>query len=167
MLSDVANLFGSELAVPSTDRRLTRRMVDVWARSARGQFPSWAAMKETGLGPDIDWMFVVDIHRSIGFPYFTFMGERLARLSDVHLRGENDWTMTVLDKATADINAAVATEAPHFRDDELTLCDGRQLLFRVVTAPLAENGTNITHVVGAASGRVAIQPAAPNLHLVD
>lgn len=167
MLSDIADLFGNELVLPSADRRLTRRLVDVWARSARGQFPSWDAMQKMEIGDDLDWMFVVELERSIGFPYFVFMGDRLARLSDVYLRGEGDWTMTVLDKATVDINAAVGSEAPHFRDDELTLCDGRKLLFRVVTAPLADDGSNITHVVGAASGRVASNTGQPRLQLVD
>ena len=165
MLSDVAELFGEEYVAPSTDRRLTRRLVDAWARSARGQFPSWQAMQDSGLGDDWDWVFAVDLEKSVGFPYFIYLGHCLAKLSDVHLSGEADWTITLLDKATADIYSAVAAEAPHFRDDALTLCDGRRLLFRAVTAPLAEDGQNITHVIGAASGRLAVD-VDPGLRLV-
>lgn len=166
MLSDVAELFGDNAVAPAADRRLTRRLVDHWARAARGQFPSWDAMKEADLGEDWDWAFVIDLEKSVGFPYFVYIGDRLARLSDVYLSGEDDWTLTILDKATADIYAAVAGEAPHFRDDSLVLCDGRRLLFRSVTAPLAEDGTKITHVIGATSGRIAID-AEPALRLVD
>ncbi|MEZ5892158.1 MAG: hypothetical protein R3C58_03300 [Parvularculaceae bacterium] len=133
MLSDVAALFGDAAIAPSADRRLTRRLVDVWARAARGQFPSWEAMQTLELGEDWDWMFVIDVEKSVGFPFFVYLGEQLAKLSDVHLSGETDWTMTVLDKATADMFAAVASEAPHFREDELTLCDGRRL--RSVSSP--------------------------------
>lgn len=166
MLSDVAGLFGDATVAPAADRRLTRRLVDVWARAARGQFPSWAAMQELDLGEDWDWIFVIDVEQSIGFPFFVYLGEQLAKLSDVHLSGEEDWTMTVLDKATADMFAAVASEAPHFREDELVLCDGRRLLFRVVTAPLADDGAGVTHVIGAVNGRIAAS-SAPPLRLVD
>lgn len=166
MLSDVAELFGEECAAPAADRRLTRRVVDAWARAARGQFPSWQAMQGAGLGDDWNWVFAVDLEKSVGFPYFIYLGHCLAKLSDVHLSGEADWTLTLLDKATADIYAAVASEAPHFRDDTLTLCDGRRLLFRSVTAPLAEDGHAITHVIGAASGRLAVD-VEPGLRLVE
>lgn len=166
MLSDVAELFGETAIAPAADRRLTRRLVDVWARAARGHFPSWAAMRETDMGEDWNWVFAIDLEKSVGFPYFIYLGDCLAKLSDVHLTGEPDWTMTVLDKATADIYAAVAAEAPHFRDDAVTLCDGRRLMFRSVTAPLADDGENITHVIGAASGRLSFD-TEPLLRLVD
>ena len=166
MLSDVAELFGETAIAPAADRRLTRRLVDVWARAARGHFPSWAAMRETDMGEDWNWVFAIDLEKSVGFPYFIYLGDCLAKLSDVHLTGEPDWTMTVLDKATADIYAAVAAEAPHFRDDAVTLCDGRRLMFRSVTAPLADDGENITHVIGATSGRLSFDKE-PLLRLVD
>ncbi len=166
MLSDVAELFGDGFAAPASDRRLTRRLVDAWARTARGHFPSWAAMRKAELGDDWDWVFAVDLEKSAGFPYFIYLGNCLAKLSDVHLSGESDWTMTLLEKATSDIYAAVASEAPHFRDDSVKLCDGRRLLFRAVTAPLADDGSTITHVVGAVSGRLAVANE-PRLRLVE
>ena len=166
MLSDVAELFGDAAIAPASDRRLTRRLVDCWARTARGQFPSWSAMREQDLGDDWGWIFVIDLEKSIGFPYFVYLGECLAKLSDIHLSGEDDWTMTVLDKTTSDIYAAAAAEAPHFRDDEMVLCDGRRLLFRVVTVPLAEDANTISHIIGAASGRIALR-TEPLLRVVD
>ncbi|GJL93175.1 hypothetical protein [Hyphococcus sp.] len=166
MLSDVAELFGGEAAAPAADRRLSRRLVDAWARAARGHFPSWDAMRDCDLGDDWDWIFAVDLEKSVGFPFFVFLGDSLAKLSDVHLSGPDDWTLSVLDKATSDIYAAVASEAPHFREDAITLCDGQRLMFRSVTAPLAEDGINITHVVGALSGRLALD-GGPALRLVE
>lgn len=166
MLSDVAELFGETAVAPAADRRLTRRLVDAWARAARGHFPNWRGMEEADLGADWDWVFAVDLEKSVGFPYFIYIGDSLAKLSDVYLSGEDDWTLSVLDKATSDIYAAVASQAPHFRDDALTLCDGRRLLFRSVTAPLAEDGDTITHVIGAASGRLSLGHDA-KLHLVE
>ncbi len=155
MLRDISTLFDETALAPSADRRITNRLIDAWARAARGQFPSWEALQEMDLGEDWDWIFAVDLEKSIGFPYFVFLGENLAKLSDVHLSGAADWTMSLLDKATADIFAAAAAEGPHFRDDTLTLCDGRRIMMRSVTAPLADNGRTITHVVGVANGRFA------------
>lgn len=154
MLSDVADLFEGVVAAPSADRRLTKRMADAWARAARGQFPSWDSINELDLGEDRDWMFVVDAEKSVGFPYFVFMGERVAKFSDVFLCGDN-FGGSLLDRATADIYAAISSEAPHFRVETVELCDGRRILLRAVTAPLADDGSNITHVLGAVSGRLA------------
>jgi hypothetical protein len=107
------------------------------------------------LGEDWDWIFVVDLERSVGFPYFIFLGDSLSKLSDVYLTGATDWTLSLLDKAVADIQAAVADEAPHFREDTIVLCDGRTVLMRSATAPLADDGRTVSHVVGVVSGRIA------------
>ena len=155
MLNEVSGLFENVIVSPPEDRRLTQRLLNVWARTSRGRFPSWEEMQDADLGEDWNWSFVVDLERSAGFPYFIYLGENLAKLSDVYLSGANDWTMSLLDMAAADVNAAVAEEAPYFRDDELILCDGRKLFFRSVTAPLADDGENITHVFGVSCGRFA------------
>lgn len=156
MLSEVSSLFGDGLATePASDRRATRRFVDAWARAARGRFPSWRAMREIDLGEDWNWAFAVEIARSASFPYFIYLGSSLAKLSDVYLSGDADWTMSLLDKATAEIAACAAAEAPQEREDALVLCNGQRILFRCVTAPLADNGRTITHVAGVASGMMA------------
>ncbi len=154
MLSDVSLLFDAA-AAPSTDRRITRRLIDAWARAARGQFPSWEALQKMDLGADWNWIFAVDLERSIGFPHFVYLGDSLSKLSDVYLTGATDWTLSLLDKAIGDIYAAVADEAPHFREDTLTLCDGRTVLMRSAMAPLADDGENVSHVVGVVTGRLA------------
>lgn len=156
MLNEVVSLFDDSLGVqPAADRRLTKRFVDAWARAARGRFPSWRAMRSIDLGEDWNWSFAVDLAKSASFPYFIYLGSNLAKLSDVYLTGDADWTMTLLDKATDEIQACVAAEAPHEREDQLVLCNGQRILFRCVTAPLADNGRTITHVAGAASGVLA------------
>lgn len=155
MLSEVYALFGDAGVAPPQDRRLTRRFLDAWTRAARGEFPSWTGMRATDLGEDWNWVFAVELARSAGFPYFIYLGQNLAKLSDVYLTGDTDWTLSLLDKATSEIDAAVAAEAPQMRDDMLTLCNGRRLMFRSITAPLADDGRSITHVVGVASGRFA------------
>lgn len=163
MLSDVSTLFDGEATQPATDRRMTRRIVDLWARQARGRFPSWAAMQDVPFGEDWDWMFAVDVEKSVGFPYFVYLGDCLAKLSDVYLCGSEDWATTLLEKASGDVFSAVAQEAPFFRDDLLTLCDGRRIQFRAVTVPLSDDGEHITHVLGCANGRIALNG---DLHLV-
>lgn len=153
MLSEIATLFGESLAsAPPADRRATRRFVDIWNRASRGRFPSWRAIRAMELGEDWNWVFCVDLEKSAGFPYFVYLGSSLGKLSDVYLSGDTDWTMSLLDKATDEVGTCVSLESPHFRDDTLTLCNGRRLLFRCVTAPLADNGEEITHVAGVVSG---------------
>lgn len=156
MISEVSSLFSeAPAAQPASDRRITRRFVDAWAHAARGRFPSWRAMRNVELGEDWNWAFAVDLAKSVNFPYFIYLGSSLAKLSDVYLSGDTDWTMSLLDKATAEIHKCVETEAPHLREDELVLCNGQRLLFRCVTAPLADNGRAISHVAGVASGMFA------------
>ena len=153
MLQEVSELFDEVVVSPPADRRMTQRLLNAWVRTARGRFPSWSDLRSANLGEDWNWTFVVDLEQSVGFPYFVFLGQKLSKLSDVYLSGGGDWTVSLLDMASRDIDAAVAEEGPHFRDDSLVLCDGRKVAFRSMTAPLAEDGDTISHVFGAASGR--------------
>lgn len=155
MIQEIAGLFDQAIIAPPSDRRMTQRLMSVWARTARGSYPSWADMRTVDLGTDWNWVFVVDLKQSIGFPYFTYLGSELSKLSAIYLRGETDWTLSLLDVAAANIDAAVALEAPHQHESDLILCDGRKMQFRCFTAPLAEDGETISHVVGCASGRLA------------
>lgn len=156
MLSEVISLFGQPLtAPPPADRRATRRFIDLWTQASCGRFPAWNEIKRIDFGADWEWIFVVDLKRSNGFPYFIFLGQNLAKLSDVYLTGDADWTLSLLDKATCEINACVATSGPIFREDELTLCNGRRVCFRSVTAPLADDGETVSHAAGLVSGTFA------------
>jgi hypothetical protein len=154
MINEVAELFEVTPVAATADRRITKRLLDVWARTARGKFPSWSEMRCVDLGEDWNWVFVTDIEQSIGFPYFVYLGSSLAKLSDVYLSGASDWTFSLLDKATIGIDGAIADEAPFISEDEITLCDQRTIMFRSLTAPLAEDGEQITHVFGVVSGKV-------------
>lgn len=165
MIGEVATLFGDAgigetahsgnlLAMAPSDRRISRRVLDLWTQASRGLYPSWADLKETDLGEDGNWIFVVDLKESVGFPYFVYLGAALAKLSDVFLSGTNDWTLSLLDKATSTIDATVDRGVPVFEENRITLCDGRGLLFRSMTAPLADNGADISHVLGVVSGRL-------------
>lgn len=165
MIQETAGLFDQAIIAPPSDRRLAHRLLAVWAQSTRGSFPSWADMRKVDLGPDWNWVFVVDLKQSVGFPYFIYLGSELAKLSAIYLQGATDWTLSMLDMAAASIDAAVAAEGPHNHDSELTLCDGRRVLFRCMTAPLAEDGETISHVVGCASGRLA-ETQGPRLRAV-
>ena len=155
MIHETAGLFDQAIIAPPSDRRLAQRLTSVWTQTARGRFPSWADMRTVDLGPDWNWVFVVDLKQSIGFPYFVYLGSELAKLSAVYLQGQTDWTLSLLDMAAANLDAAVACEAPSASENELTLCDGRKIIFRCMTAPLADDGETISHVVGCASGKLA------------
>ena len=156
MISEVSSLFAAiEGQSPAADRRATRRFVDAWLQAGGGAFPSWEQLRAIDIGEDWNWVFAVDLEKSAGFPYFIFLGANLAKLSDVYLSGDADWTLSLLDKATTEIDACVAARAPREREDDLVLCNGRRILFRSVTAPLAETGGHATHVAGVVSGMFA------------
>lgn len=165
MIQETAGLFDQAIIAPPSDRRLAHRLLAVWAQSARGSYPSWTDMRAFDLGSDWNWVFVVDLKQSVGFPYFTYLGSELSKLSAIYLQGQADWTLSMLDMVAADIDAAVAAQGPHQHESELTLCDGRKVAFRCITAPLADDGETITHVVGCASGRLA-DIEAPRLTVV-
>ena len=130
-----------------------------WVRVSRGAFPSWADLRAADLGAgreaDWDWAFLVDLEKSGAFLHFSYLGEEIAKLSKVYLAGAGDWAMTMLERAARDISAAVAEEAPHLSEDTLFLNDGRTVLFRSMTAPLADDGVAVSHVLGVVSGRIA------------
>lgn len=147
----------------STDRRISNRLLNVWSQAARGQFPSWDDIRSHDLGTDGNWIFVVDCAESDSFAYFTYLGAKLARLSEVYLSGDEangepqasgEWEISLLDKATSYVNAAIEARAPCLDADTLRLWDGRELLFRCMTAPLSDDGREITHVMGVVSGRI-------------
>lgn len=153
MLDEMSTIFSEAEAEPAHDRRLTQRFIAHWTQAGRGAWPSWEAFRTVDLGADWNWVFAVDLKRSQGFPHFIFLGSRLARLSDVYLTGDENWTVSLLDRATAEVDATVAAGSPVTRDSRLTLFNGRRILFRSVTAPLSADGGAITHVCGVASGR--------------
>lgn len=152
MLTETEAMIAGRQAVVMADRRRSQRIISAWARAARRQYPSWAQMQEAELGDDWGWSFVVDLKRSVGFPYFIFLGPQLAKLSDLHLAGCVDWTMSVLDKAASVINDPSTREESTLLEDDITLLDNRTFILRCVTVPLADDGTSVTHILGAVSG---------------
>lgn len=153
MQPDLAHLFCAPSADPAEDRRATQRFLRTWQDAARGSWPSWGEFRAVDFGSDWNRMFVVDVKRSNSFPYFIYLGAMLAALSDIYLRGDDQWTISLLDRATSEIDAVVASGAPHMRESVLTLYTGRKIMFRALLAPLSSDGVRISEIVGVVSGR--------------
>lgn len=144
----------NELPQDLAERRLNRRVYSYWeAKRTAARFPAPTDIKAAELAEDWPFCFVLDI--GAGFPKFDFLGAELAKFSGVFLSGRNEWTSTVLDKATGQVGKVIESGGPVFCDDELTLFDGKRLLFRSVLLPLSADGTRITHLLGAANGKFA------------
>jgi len=145
-----------EQEVRTTERRLARRVLALWkaACAADGTPPKPAAIRPAEFGEDWRWCFILDVARSDGFPYFLYLGEDLATYSGVLLSGCPDWRCTVLDRATQEMHAVAASGRPALVENELTLYDGRRLLFRSTLLPLSADGTRICQILGAANGKV-------------
>ncbi|MEO1015676.1 MAG: hypothetical protein AAFX08_10865 [Pseudomonadota bacterium] len=153
-MPDVSKLFPMAATQPMSDRRRIQRFVNAWAAASKGAFPSWRELRQIDLGSDWNWVYVVDLAQSQGYPHFDFLGPRLSELAEIYLAGGGDWAVSVLDRAADDINAAVTDQGPHMCEDTLVLEDGAAVLVRCVTAPLSEDGETISQVVGIVSGRL-------------
>lgn len=140
---------------PEAERRLTWRLLHYWEilRAVRS-YPSLADIDGSAI-PDVwPWCFVLDTRRDYPSPYFHYLGESLAKYSGIYLSGKDDWRMTLLDKAAAHLDRTLSAREPILIEDELVRYDGRPLIFRSVMLPLSDDGTTITHVLGAANGRL-------------
>ena len=148
-----------ELPGDFTERRLNRRVFDYWRKKCDGEaLPCLSKIEGSELGADWDNCFVIDAREQLDYANYVYLGANLAPFSNVYLSGKTEWMRTVLDKATDQVPLALESGQPVLCDDELKLFDGRRLLFRTVVLPLSEDGQAITHMLGAANGRVA-EPA--------
>jgi hypothetical protein len=147
----------NELPLDFAERRLNRRVLAYWeSKRTQTALPALRDISGAELGLDWPHCFVLDIRRDYGFTKFDFLGTELAKFSGIFLSGRTDWKCTVLDKATNQVGKVLATRGPVLCDDELTLFDGRRLLFRSVLLPLGSSA--ITHIFGAANGRLIDGP---------
>lgn len=137
------------------ERRLTRRIEDVWRAQACAGLPSWSDLQEADLGDDLAFCFAVDMRISDTRPYFIFVGDALWRFSSLYLAEKAHWETALIDVAAAKMNEAALNKSPAPYVGHLRLDDGKRMVFRSVILPLAENGVDVTHVFGAAGGRSA------------
>ena len=146
----------NELPQDFAERRLNRRVFSYWeSKRMQGRHPAPQEIRAEELGTDWQYCFVLDISTNYGFAKFDYLGAELAKFSGVFLSGRHDWTQTVLDKATGQVARVVKSGGPVLCDDELKLFDGRQLLFRSVLLPLSRDGQVISHILGAANGKLS------------
>jgi hypothetical protein len=145
----------NELPQDFAERRLNQRVFSYWqGMRCEGSLPAPGDVDPAELGDDWAHCFILDMSADYGFSKFDYLGISLAKFSGVFLSGHNDWTRTVLDAATDQVAKVVERAGPVLCDDELTLFDGRRLLFRSVLLPLSVGGGRITHLLGAANGKL-------------
>lgn len=135
------------------ERRLTRRIEKTWKQKVNGRLPAWADIEALDLGEDWDFCFAVDLRLSDSEPYFIYLGDTLCQFSNLFLSKPSQWRRTLLDSATQKMDEAALSKTPVSHSDILRLEDGRRVIFRTVLLPLADNGVDVTHMFGAASGK--------------
>ncbi|MEX6634623.1 PAS domain-containing protein [Hyphococcus lacteus] len=136
-----------------TERRLTERVRNQWMRLAGDRLPSLREVEALNFGPDRDYCFAVDMRLSDILPYFIFMGEELARYSSLYPMGDARREKTLLDTAMVKMDEATLSRAPVEFSEIKRLDDGRRVAFRSILLPLSENGTDVSHIFGAARGK--------------
>lgn len=153
MKTDVMEKPGGGALKRVTERRLTERVRNKWARVARDRLPTLQEVEAISFGPDRAFCFAVDLRLSDVFPYFLFMGDELATYSTIYPLGDPRREKTLLDTAIAKMDEAAITRAPVEFSDIKKLDDGRRIAFRSILLPVSENGTDVTHIFGAARAR--------------
>jgi hypothetical protein len=154
MKSDVLETPAKAAERRVTERRLTERVKNKWARIARGRLPSLREVEELNLGPDRPFCFAIDLRLSDIFPYFIFMGEEIARFSSAYPLGDPRREKTLLDAAMSKMDEAALNRIPVEYADIKRLDDGRRVGFRSILLPVSENGADVSHIFGAAKGRM-------------
>ncbi len=153
MRTDVLEAPGKVALKRVTERRLTERVRNKWARITRDRLPSLKEIESLNFGPDQPFCFAVDLRLSDVLPYFLFMGEELTAYSTVYPMGDPRREKTLLDAAIAKMDEAALTRQPVEFSDIKRLDDGRRVAFRSMLLPASENGVDVTHIFGAASCR--------------
>lgn len=137
------------------DQRLVQRILAHWQDWCLGaEFPRRVDIAEDVFGDDWKDCFILDSTSEHPFPVFDFMGASLAKFSGIFLSGASDWTETLLDKATGHVSEVFENRDAVLIEEMLTRFDGERLAFRCILLPLSEDGTNITHILGAANGKL-------------
>lgn len=137
------------------DKRLVWQLLNYW-QDCRGtrDFPSLSDIDPEAIDHLWPHCFVLDTVAASNFPYFNYLGPELAKYSGILLSGQSNWTQTLLDKAVDQFNEAVEKRLPVIVEDEMTLFDGGQLLFRSVLLPLSDDQKTINYLLGGANGKI-------------
>ena len=120
------------------ERRLVYRIMRYWQKQCgTRQYPCLSDIDPEAISEMWPSCFVLEMKNSAEAPYFHYLGSGLAKYSGVFLGGENDWSLTLLDKATERLQDAVDHRQPVMLEDEIVRYDGTQLLFRSILLPLS------------------------------
>lgn len=147
-----------ELKNTKAERRLSLRVQQYWLdRCIGARFPRLTEIDGRDLGEDWENCFLLDAQSQHPFPMFSYLGPELAKYSGVLLSGSRDWQSTLLDKVTTGVGKVIESRRPVTFEEELTRYDGARIRFRSVMLPISDDQVEITHVFGAANGRLIEQ----------
>lgn len=137
------------------ERRLVGRMLSYW-HELRGEqdMPRLRDVNPERVGDDWRWSYIIETCEAGDCPQFKYLGAGLSKYAGIFLSGRTNWTMTLLDCATAKLNEVLQTKAPVLIEDEVKRFDGGRLMFRAVLLPMSDDGQEIDHVIGAANGKL-------------
>jgi hypothetical protein len=152
----VSNGTGAALAeIAPRQRRLVLELWDHWeAKRGARRYPSLDDIDPGDIAGIWPHCFILDVTSFQNFPYFHYLGPRVARYSGVFLNGRHDWSRTLLKKMVCHYKEALERREPVLLEDELTQFNSRRLLFRSVLLPLSDDQIAINYLLGAANGTI-------------
>ncbi|TNE57974.1 MAG: PAS domain-containing protein [Alphaproteobacteria bacterium] len=146
-----------------TERRLIRRILQYWLdKAGERAFPTLDDIDPTELRGDWHWCFVIDQLHDHPFPIFSYMGAEVGKYSRILLSGHDDWSKSVLDKATIHYGQVLERRDAVLVEEKLLRFDGKEIAFRAVLLPLSSDGENITQILGAANGKILGEEGSSN-----
>lgn len=136
------------------ERRLTRRVEKRWRASAGHRLLSWQEVRNLDFGGDWAFCFAVDLGLSSPDPYYIHLGERLCELGVLFYHQKGAPERAAVDLISGRFGeVSLGRQIIHFQD-MVRLADGSRLVFRCMLGPLSDNGADVTHVFGAATGQM-------------
>ncbi len=139
------------------ERRLTMRLLNYW-QELRGvrRFPSLGDINPEAVGDIWENCYVLDVGTTSRDPMFSYLGQRLAKLSGVYIRGNSLADLengTLLDQATRHVPEVLETCAPVTSEDEFIRYDGVTIIYRSIVLPLSDDQKTVSHLLGGANGK--------------
>lgn len=137
------------------ERRLSLQILSYW-NEVRGNraFPALDDISGEHI-PDLwPWCFILDTQKDHPTPHFHYLGSNIAKYSGIFLSGKDDWRLTLLDKAAEHLKETLNAREPLLLESDLVRFDGKRIAFRSIMLPLSEDQERVTHVLGAANGKI-------------
>lgn len=124
------------------------------------EMPAWSDIQSLDLGADWASCFAVDLALSDPAPYFLYMGEALEEFADAWVVETGAGEHALMDVLLDPLDDIVLAKSEIHLNKTFRLANGGRARLRCIAMPLSDNGADVTHIFGAANGKLVSPPAS-------